>query len=87
MERTYMTETNLYLTPKQKKQLEINKLSNLKIQLYNLRDEKQKQLQIVRKSNQEVGTLLVQIDDINNQIKEINKRLFQIKEELSLFNY
>ena len=82
-----MTETNLYLTPKQKKQLEINKLSNLKIQLYNLRDEKQKQLQIVRKSNQEVGTLLVQIDDINNQIKEINKRLFQIKEELSLFNY
>lgn len=82
-----MTETNLYLTPKQKKQLEINKLSNLKIQLYNLRDEKQKQLQIVRKSNQEVGSLLVQIDDINNQIKEINKRLFQIKEELSLFNY
>ena len=82
-----MTETNLYLTPKQKKQLEINKLSNLKIQLYNLRDEKQKQLQIVRKSNQEVGTLLVQIDDINNQIKEINKRLFQIKEVLSLFNY
>lgn len=82
-----MTETNLYLTPKQKKQLEINKLSNLKIQLYNLRNEKQKQLQIVRKSNQEVGSLLVQIDDINNQIKEINKRLFQIKEVLSLFNY
>lgn len=82
-----MTEINYHLTSKQKKQLEINKLSNLKIQLYNLRDEKQKELQIVRKNNQGVGTLLVQIEDINNQIKLINKRLFQIKQELSLFNY
>ena len=82
-----MTEINYHLTSKQKKQLEINKLSNLKIQLYNLKDEKQKELQIVRKNNQGVGTLLVQIEDINNQIKLINKRLFQIKQELSLFNY
>lgn len=82
-----MTEINYHLTSKQKKQLEINKLSNLKIQLYNLRDEKQKELQIVRKNNQGVGTLLVQIEDIKNQIKLINKRLFQIKQELSLFNY
>lgn len=82
-----MTEINYHLTSKQKKQLEINKLSNLKIQLYNLRDEKQEELQIVRKNNQGVGTLLVQIEDINNQIKLINKRLFQIKQELSLFNY
>lgn len=82
-----MTEINYHLISKQKKQLEINKLSNLKIQLYNLRDEKQKELQIVRKNNQGVGTLLVQIEDINNQIKLINKRLFQIKQELSLFNY
>ena len=82
-----MTEINYHLTSKQKKQLEINKLSNLKIQLYNLRDEKQKELQIIRKNNQGVGTLLVQIEDINNQIKLINKRLFQIKQELSLFNY
>lgn len=82
-----MTEINYHLTSKQKKQLEINKLSNLKIQLYNLRDEKQKELQIVRKNNQGVGILLVQIEDINNQIKLINKRLFQIKQELSLFNY
>lgn len=82
-----MTEINYHLTSKQKKQLEINKLSNLKIQLYNLREEKQKELQIVRKNNQGVGTLLVQIEDINNQIKLINKRLFQIKQELSLFNY
>lgn len=82
-----MTETNLYLTSRQKKQLEIKRLRSLKIQLYNLRDEKQKELQIVRKNNQGVGTLLIQIDDINNQIKEINERLFQIKQELSLFNY
>lgn len=82
-----MTETNLYPTPEQKIQLELNRLRNLKIQLYNLRDEKQKQLQIVRKNNQGSGALLVQIDDINNQIKAINERLSQIKQELSFFNY
>lgn len=82
-----MTETNLYPTLKEKIQLEITRLRNLKIQLYNLRDEKQEQLKIAKKNNQDTGVLLVQIEDINNRIKGINERLSQIIQGLSYFDY
>lgn len=81
-----MTE-KIYQTPEEQIKNQIKNLRLRKITLYNLRDKLQEQLKINRKNNQGSGALLLQIEDINNQLKNITEQLNQLYSRLSVFNY
>lgn len=81
-----MTE-KIYQTPKEQVETQIRKLRLKKIALYNLRDKLQEQLKISRKNKQGSGGLLLQIEDINIQLKIIAERLNRLYSRSSVFNY
>lgn len=81
-----MTE-KIYQTPKEQIETQIKKLRLKKIALYNLRDKLQEQLKISRKNKQGSGGLLLQIEDINIQLKIITGRLNRLYSRSSVFDY
>lgn len=81
-----MTE-KIYQTPEEQIENQIKNLRLRKITLYNLREKLQGQLKINRKNNQGSGALLLQIEDVNNQLKNITKQLNRLYSRLSFFDY